>query len=223
MGVFRRWGEEWRRFERMAATPLLPVAIDRWTERWGQQLRNEAPALRRVVRARLPPRERILTISRSSSVLAALLAPSRSRRPQEVVVLESRPGGEGRLFADDLRVRGLRVRLVSDPDAPRWLDEVDRVVIGADAILADGSVVHKVGTRALALGARRRGVPVVVVSGRSKVVPSARRPSSLPRLFDVTPASAISEYWTDGGVVKRRASIRSVFPSRGSRLFPRAK
>ena len=119
-----------------------------------------------------------------------------------MIVLESRPGGEGRRLARDLRRSGLTVRLVPDAEGTRWVRTVDRVVIGADTIYADGSVAHKVGTRRLALAAHRWGIPVIVIAGTSKSVcdrPTAHR---LPPLFDLTPAGAITAYWTDRTVVK---------------------
>jgi translation initiation factor 2B subunit (eIF-2B alpha/beta/delta family) len=88
------------------------------------------------------------------------------------------------------------------------------VVIGADAVYADGSVAHKVGTRELARAAFRRGVPVIVVAGRSKFTdgPPPRRP--LPILFDRTPSRYITRFWTDFGVrAGRRPARRGSGPS----------
>ena len=200
MGIFRRWASEWRQFAQEKRPTVLQQTIYRWTAGWRMQLHHEVPALLRVVRTRFPARARVLTISRSSSVYQALLGLPRSQRPREVIVLESRPGGEGRLLARDLRKGGVTARFVPDTEGPCWVPGADQVLIGADTIYADGSVVHKVGTRPLALAAHRQGVPVVVVSGLSKAVAQRRSAHRLPPLFDVTPARAITEYWTDHGV-----------------------
>ena len=200
MGIFRRWASEWYRFAQEKRPTALQRNLDRWTAGWRAQLHLEMPALLRVVRQRFPALARVITISRGSSVYLALLGLCRSQRPREVIVLESRPGGEGRLLARDLRRSGVTARSVPDTEAPSWVRKVDRVLIGADTIYADGSVVHKVGTRALALAAHRHGVPVVVVSGLSKAVAQRRPAHRLPALFDVTPPRAITEYWTDHGV-----------------------
>jgi translation initiation factor 2B subunit (eIF-2B alpha/beta/delta family) len=77
----------------------------------------------------------------------------------------------------------------------------DLVLVGADAVYGDGSVVHKVGTRPLTLAALRAGVPVIVVAGRSKSVPGPCPSRTLPPRFDRTPARAVREFWTDRGVV----------------------
>ena len=137
MGIFRRWSGEWRAFASVRRPERQAERIDRWLNRWRAQLRNEAPALLKVVRRRLPASERILTISRSASVYRSLAGLPRSRRPEEVVVLESRPGGEGRELARELRLRGLTVRLVPDRAGRAWTGRVARVMIGADAIYAE--------------------------------------------------------------------------------------
>jgi methylthioribose-1-phosphate isomerase len=47
--------------------------------------------------------------------------------------------------------------------------EVDAVILGADRICANGDVINKIGTYAHALGARRAGLPFVVVAPESTV------------------------------------------------------
>lgn len=181
-----------------------PSSIQRAARRWLRQersrLRSELPRIGRTARRRFPSNATtVVTISRSRTVLRALTALPRNRRPRWVRVLESLPGGEGRPFAQDLRGAGLRATVVPDHDGPRVAQRSDLVLIGADAVFSDGSVVHKVGTRALASAARRYGVPVMVVAGRSKFTgrpPPTRR---LPALFDRTPSRCISEFWTDRG------------------------
>jgi len=108
-------------------------------------------------------------------------------------------------MAADLRRRGLAARWVADERAPEAVSASDLVLIGADTVETDGTVVHKVGTRRLAELARRSRRPVVVVAGRSKFSP--RRVLRLPPRFDRTPARLVSAYWTDGPARAKR-SIR---------------
>jgi len=199
MGVFHRWAVEWSDIARNSSDRDLLTDLARWQRTWADRLRREPGRLARVARRELPPAARVLTLSRSDSVRRALLAPRRARRPRAVVVLESRPGGEGRTFARELLRAGLPARAVTDAEGRQRVRDAGLVLIGADAVYADGSVVHKVGTRRVALAAKRAGVPVVVVAGRSKIVPGAIPTARLPRLFDRTPAMAVHEYWTDLG------------------------
>ncbi len=137
-----------------------------------------------------------------------LVAARGPHRPRTVVVLESLPGGEGRTLARELRRAGLVVDLVSDRAGRARASRVDLLLIGADSIFADGSVLHKVKTRSLALAAHRAGVPVVVAAGTAKFVPRRPPVGRIPSGFDRTPARAIHEYWTDRGRIPRTAWAR---------------
>jgi len=201
MGPFLRWAEDWRRIARTSARAGVLGMARAWIRREKRRLRDETPRLLRTSRRRFPRMVReVTTLSRSQTVLLALSALPRARRPARVSVLESLPGAEGRLFAQDLRRVGLSARVVPDRTGPTLVETADLVIIGADAVFSDGSVAHKVGTRSLARAAARLGVPVVVIAGRSKFTgrPPPRR--RLPALYDRTPSRYISEFWTDGGV-----------------------
>jgi translation initiation factor 2B subunit (eIF-2B alpha/beta/delta family) len=109
----------------------------------------------------------VATCSRSGTVLAAL---SDSAVP--VVVGESRLGREGVATAEAL---GDRATLVSDAVLPGTLaglsgrPEAESVLLGADAVLPDGSVVNRTGSYPLALAAKTEDKPVRVVATRDKV------------------------------------------------------
>ncbi|MGM0590674.1 MAG: NUDIX domain-containing protein [Halobacteriota archaeon] len=155
----------------------------------------------------------VLTLSRSGTVLDAL---KKSQSP--VVVTESRPGGEGVDTAGDLVVAGLDVTLTTDAAVSTAVIDADVVLVGADAILADGSVVNKVGTRTLGLAAAREGVPMYVVAARDKIrhdetmvvetaPPETLTPGDeavaldlLNPLFDRTPTDLVTGVVTEAGL-----------------------
>jgi len=111
------------------------------------------------------------------------------------------------MFARDLRRAGFSARTIPDRDGVDTVRSADLLVLGADAVAADGSVVHKVGTRALAEAAARSGIGVVVIAGRSKFTGRSAPRKHLPPGFDRTPARWISEYWTDAGPQPGRRSL----------------
>jgi methylthioribose-1-phosphate isomerase len=89
-----------------------------------------------------------------------------------VVASETRPLLQGaRLTAWELRQSGVPFRLAVDSAGPFLMarGEVDAVIVGADRICANGDVVNKIGTYAHALGARRAGLPFVVVAPETTV------------------------------------------------------
>ena len=109
----------------------------------------------------------VFTLSRSGTVLAAL----RRAALERVVVAESRPGGEGVDVAEALADEGFDVTLTGDANGPAAVADCDAVLVGADAVFPDGTVVNKVGTRAAALAARDAGVPVLVACAADKIAP----------------------------------------------------
>jgi len=118
--------------------------------------------------------DRVLTLSRSGTVLEALLAAA----PETVVVAESRPAKEGVGVAAELADDAIDVSLCVDAAVGHVLatTAVDCVVVGADSVLADGAVVNKVGTRLAALAAREAGVDCYAVCSRDKVFSRASVP-----------------------------------------------
>jgi translation initiation factor 2B subunit (eIF-2B alpha/beta/delta family) len=113
----------------------------------------------------------VLTLSRSGTVLDAL----REAGPEAVYVAESRPVREGVGVAEELSDAGLEVSLLVDAAVAHVLDRerVDTVVFGADSVLADGTVLNKVGSHPAALAAEAAGADCYAVCSRDKVVPES--------------------------------------------------
>jgi methylthioribose-1-phosphate isomerase len=90
----------------------------------------------------------------------------------EVIAMETRPLLQGaRLTAWELQQMKAPFRLAVDSAGPSLLARgvADAVLIGADRIAANGDTANKVGSFALALGARHAGVPFLVVAPESTV------------------------------------------------------
>jgi methylthioribose-1-phosphate isomerase len=96
---------------------------------------------------------------------------------------------------------------------------VDRVVVGADRIAANGDVANKVGTYPLAVLAARHGVPFYVAAPVSTIDPGTPDGGSIPieerdpaevvegadafnPAFDVTPAELVTAVVTEAGVLE---------------------
>ena len=113
--------------------------------------------------------DRVLTISRSGTVLGAL----RQTDPETVYVAESQPKHEGVGVAEDLADE-VDILLFVDAAVAHVLatEPVDAVLVGADSVLADGRVVNKVGTLPAALAADAAGVDCYAVCAADKVLPT---------------------------------------------------
>jgi translation initiation factor 2B subunit (eIF-2B alpha/beta/delta family) len=90
-----------------------------------------------------------------------------------VIILEGRPLYEGRTVAGSLADQQLKLTLITDAQADIFLPLCQAVIVGADSILADGSILNKAGTALLARAAQSQGVPFYVVSETLKVSPHA--------------------------------------------------
>lgn len=171
--------------------------------------------------AELVAGKRVLTLSRSGTVTAALTA---TPGPERIWVAESRPLGEGLRVAEELAAAGRSVTVLPDSALAHVLasESIDVVLVGADTVLASGGVVNKVGTRLAALAARQLGVPFYTVAARDKISSSDEAPEEtvdrqeiysgeaeldvVDLLFEVTPAEWISGVVTEAGILDLRSS-----------------
>jgi methylthioribose-1-phosphate isomerase len=143
-------------------------------------------------------------------------------RLSQVWVTETRPVLQGaRLTAWELAREGISFRVVTDASAGALMERglVDRVVVGADRVAANGDVANKVGTYPLAVLAERHGVPFYVAAPLSTLDPDTPDGSGIPieerppeevvagapalnLAFDVTPAELVSAIFTEAGVLE---------------------
>jgi translation initiation factor eIF-2B subunit delta len=165
----------------------------------------------------LDPGTTVLTHSLSSTVRAVFQRVA--GRDVRVIFTESRPGLEGHRLAEQLASLGISAQLISEAQMGQFVSQAQVALTGADAVLADGSVVNKVGTYLLALAAREHRVPFYVCfesfkRTRRKVEdfeleemdPTELGCPVLPGIsarniyFDVTPAYLVSRWIDERGV-----------------------
>jgi translation initiation factor 2B subunit (eIF-2B alpha/beta/delta family) len=164
-------------------------------------------------------RATVLTHSRSSIVVEAMVEASKLGKRFSVVATESRPLCEGRMLASEIRRAGIPVTVIADAAADAALETVSLVLAGADRV-TPANVVNKIGTRMIALAARERNVPVHVACDSSKFIaareaddcadehPSAELwPDAPPdvrvlnRYFEAVPLDLISSIVTEQGII----------------------
>lgn len=121
----------------------------------------------------LPPGSIVLTHCHSSLVVACLVAAHKAHGDLQVYADETRPWWQGHISSRLLAEAGVPVTLQVD-SAARYVMEtkgVDRVLVGADAVMADGSLYNKIGTHQVALGARAAGIDLMVACETHKFSP----------------------------------------------------
>jgi len=165
------------------------------------------------------------------TALGVIRAAVKQGRRVRVLARETRPWLQGaRLTAWELAHDGIDVTVIPDSSAA-WLmrtGRVDRVIVGADRIAANGDTANKIGTYDLAIVAREHGVPFHVAAPYSTVDLTLPDGSGIPieergaeevthmgttRLvpagvavrnpaFDVTPARFITSIITQAGIAE---------------------
>ncbi|MGC8970515.1 MAG: S-methyl-5-thioribose-1-phosphate isomerase, partial [Conexivisphaera sp.] len=100
----------------------------------------------------------VMTHCHSSAAAAVLAAAHRAGKVDRVYVKETRPRLQGLIAARVLSRAGLDVVLIPDSAVRYFMKDVDRVIVGADAVAANGAVVNKVGTSVVALAAKEARV-----------------------------------------------------------------
>ncbi|MGQ9788677.1 MAG: S-methyl-5-thioribose-1-phosphate isomerase [Candidatus Hadarchaeaceae archaeon] len=183
------------------------------------------------------------------TALGVIRAACSSGRKVEVIATETRPLLQGaRLTAWELNREGIPVRVVTDGMVGYLMAKgmVDKVVVGADRIAANGDAANKIGTYSIAVLAKEHRVPFFIAAPTSTVdlklktgagIPiEERRPEEViffrgvrvvPRevkvfnpAFDVTPARYITAFITERGVVKPN-ELSKLFRSQLPRLSSR--
>ena len=112
----------------------------------------------------------VITCSYSSTVCASLELARDNEEKFRVIVAESRFQDEafGEITASELEQHGIPAEVIPDESIPSYIARVDKAIIGADSILADGSLINGVPSLALAQAAIEADIPFFVVCETAK-------------------------------------------------------
>jgi ribose 1,5-bisphosphate isomerase len=174
----------------------------------------------------------LLTHCNSSAAIEVMKTAWKEGRKFRVLVTETRPRFQGHITARELAKAGIPVTMILDDAVRYFMQLVDKVIIGADAITANGALVNKIGTSMVALAAHEARVRVFVAAETYKFSPETmigelvtiedRGPSEiisdeqrrrigpikvLNPSFDVTPAEYIDLIITERGIIPPLGAI----------------
>ncbi|KAF8590077.1 nagb/rpia/CoA transferase-like protein [Ramaria rubella] len=111
--------------------------------------------------------EIVLTIGASRTVEAFLKSAAHHRK-FTVIVAETAPSYTGRTMARSLSSAGISTFLVPDSSIYAIMSRVNKVIIGAHAILANGGFIATTGSSLVVTAARAHSTPVIVCAGQFK-------------------------------------------------------
>lgn len=113
----------------------------------------------------------LLTHCNSEAALACILAAHESGKEIEVFATEVRPRNQGLLTIKTLNDAGITTQYIVDSAARFFMNSIDLVIVGADAITTNGAVVNKIGTAQIALAAHEARTNVMVAAETYKFAP----------------------------------------------------
>ena len=114
----------------------------------------------------------IMTHCNSLAALSIITTAFESGKNISVIATESRPKRQGLLTIRHLNNFGIPTTLIIDSAVRYHMKEVDRVIVGADAIASNGALVNKIGTSQLALAANEARKSFMVAAETFKFSPS---------------------------------------------------
>jgi translation initiation factor 2B subunit (eIF-2B alpha/beta/delta family) len=105
--------------------------------------------------------DRLITCSYSSTICQTLRVAKLRGEEFQVLVAESSSSGKayGELAAEQLKSYGIPAKIIPDRTIGHYISKVTKALVGADSILADGSLINGTPTYAVALAAKESHVP----------------------------------------------------------------
>jgi ribose 1,5-bisphosphate isomerase len=174
----------------------------------------------------------ILTHCHSLAMVAVIETAWKQGKKLQVYSTETRPKFQGRITARTLGEVGIPVTLIVDSAARHFMNKIDKVIVGADAIAANGAVVNKIGTSMVALAAHEARTPLFVAAETYKFSPetltgelivieerdaseiiSSNRLKTMKNVkvrnpsFDVTPPDYVDLIITEKGIIPPQGAI----------------
>lgn len=175
---------------------------------------------------RIKDGDTIMTHCNSSAAFQIFETAFKQGKKINVVATETRPRQQGYITVDFLQNVGIPTTLILDSAVRYYMKKVDMVIVGADAITVNGSLINKVGTSQVALAANEARVSFICAAETYKFSPRTllgemieieeRDPSEVlspelqkkwPKLkvsnpaFDVTPHKYIDMIITEIGAI----------------------
>lgn len=174
----------------------------------------------------------VMTHCHSTAAVSVIATAYKMGKIDKVYVKETRPKMQGLITAKALADAGLDVILIPDSSVRYFMKRVNKVVVGADTIAANGAVINKIGTSLVALVAKEARVRTYVAAETYKFSPrtvigelvpiEVREPAEIVDeewlkenpdvkvynpVFDVTPPEYVDAIITEKGIIPPQAAI----------------
>jgi ribose 1,5-bisphosphate isomerase len=217
-----------------ASTSIVQIrsATLRAADEFIENAKNAVRLIGEIGARRIRDGDVLLTHCNSSAAITVMKTAWAQGKRFKVYATETRPKFQGHLTAKTLASAGIPVTLILDDAVRYFMQDVNKVLIGADAITANGALVNKIGTSVVALAAHEARVRVFVAAETYKFSPETmigelvtieeRDPSEMISQeamkkigpihvsnpsFDVTPPEYIDLIITERGIIPPLGAI----------------
>ncbi len=136
-----------------------------------QEFRRARQRITEVGSKRIQNGSRVLTHCHSSAVSGILRRAKETGADFKVILTETRPRYQGRITAEEMLEAKIDVTMIVDSAVRSFMNRVDLVLVGADAITSEGNIINKIGTSLVALAAQEARTPFYVASELLKFDP----------------------------------------------------
>ena len=212
--------------ERAATLEEARASVINRAEQFIQTSRHAVENIAQFGARHIQDGDTLLTHCNSEAALGCIIEAHRSGKEIEVFATEVRPRNQGLITIRALNDAGIKTRFIVDSAVRTFINDIDLVIVGADAVTVNGAVVNKIGTSQVAHTAHEARVNVLVAAETYKFAPRTifgeliqieERAGNevladeiirtLPHVtvrnpaFDVTPAEYIDLIVTEAGVI----------------------
>jgi len=186
--------------------------------------------------------DNVLTHCHSWLVEQILISAKKSNKKFRVFNTETRPFFQGRITSKQLIKAGVDTTMIIDSSAGFLISRhsgkkimIDKIIIGADAILKNGAAINKIGSFGIAVAAFTEKVPIYVTASLLKFRPTTwikieeRSPKEIwpqaPKklkivnfAFDLIPPEYITGFITEFGIIKPK-NLRKTLKNKYSWIY----
>ncbi|MEA4924745.1 MAG: hypothetical protein VB084_05470 [Syntrophomonadaceae bacterium] len=146
----------------------------------------------------------IMTCSYSSTIVQTMARARGQGKSFQIMAAESRefPGAVayGDKMAADLSGQGIKCHTFPDTDIRTMAPQADKIMVGADAILPDGSLLNGYPTAELALAAGDANLPFYTICESPKFLPRGKI-ETLEKGFNLVPSRLVSAVVSEKGIL----------------------
>lgn len=161
----------------------------------------------------IQPLDTIMTCSYSTTICQCFEIAKGEGKDFQIIIAESK-SPEGRLYgefmAEQLKPSGISTKVVRDDEIVKYIPEVTKVLVGADSVLRDGSLINGTPTYALASAASTARIPFFCLCQTAKFDPRSYHSKNLELEagFEKIPPKLVTGVVTEFGVIKPRQVSR---------------